>query len=102
MNEVHVCTETTRKEQPAIHLQHMNGGPNGCLRQPILLFAEAEGKSITEHWQYKEDQFNAMRDQIEDLTTQISNLCHHNENGSRNPFKHRDVSTLHKLMPISR
>jgi hypothetical protein len=27
-----------------------------------------------------------MRDQIEDLTTQLSNLCRHNEDGSRNLF----------------
>jgi hypothetical protein len=27
-----------------------------------------------------------MMDQIENLITQLSNLCHHNEDGSRNPF----------------
>jgi hypothetical protein len=52
---------------------------------------KAEGKFIAERWQYKEDQFWAMRDQIEDLTTQLSNLCCHNEDGSRNPFKERRI-----------
>ena len=73
MNEVYVRTKTTRKEQPVIRLQHMNGGPNGCCHQPRLWFAEAKGKSNAEWWQYKEDRLRAMRDQIEDLTTQVSN-----------------------------
>ena len=30
-----------------------------------------------------------MGDQIEDLATQLSNLCHHNEDGSRNLFTER-------------
>ena len=86
MKEAHVCTETARKEQLAVRLRHMSGGPNNCRCQPIPRFAEAEGKSIIEYWQYKEDQFKAMRDQIEDLTTQISNLCSYKGSGSRNPF----------------
>jgi hypothetical protein len=50
---------------------------------------EAEGKSNVELWQYKDDKFQAMRDQIKDLITQLSNLCCHNEDGSRNPFMER-------------
>ena len=69
MNEAHVCTETTRKEQSAICLRHLSGGLNGCHCQPRLRFAKAEGKSNTEWWQYKEERLKAMRDQIEDLTT---------------------------------
>ena len=55
INKVHMRTETARKEQPTIRLWHMNDGSNGCRRQPIPRFAEAEGKSIAERWQYKED-----------------------------------------------
>jgi hypothetical protein len=33
----------------------------------------------------------AMRGQIKDLTTQISNLCGHKGNGSRNPFTERQT-----------
>ena len=86
MNEVHVRTETACKEQSAICLRHMSGGLNICRRQPRPRFTEVEGKSNAEWRQYKEDQFRAMRDQIEDLTTQISNLCGYNGNGFRNPF----------------
>jgi hypothetical protein len=89
MNEVHVRTETTRKEQLVIRLRHMKGGPNGCRCQPRLRFVEAEGKSNVEWWQYKEDQFKAMRDQIEDLIAGISNMCSHKGSGSRNPFAER-------------
>jgi hypothetical protein len=77
--------ETTRKEQPAIRLQHMSGGSDSCRRQPRPRFEEAEGKFIAERWQNKEDQFWAIRDQIEDLTTQLSNLRGHKGSGSRNP-----------------
>jgi hypothetical protein len=75
----------------AIRLQHMNGGPNGCCRQLIPQFVKSEGKSIAKRWLYKENQFRAMRDQIEDLTTQISNLCGHIRSGSRNPFTERQT-----------
>jgi hypothetical protein len=81
-------TETAQKEQPAIRLWHMSGGPNSYHCQPRPRFAKAEGKFIVECWQYKV-QFRAIRDQIEDLTTQLSNLCRHNEDGSRNPFTER-------------
>jgi hypothetical protein len=54
------------------------------LSSPISRFVEAEGKFIAKHGQYKEDQLQAMKDQIEDLTTQLSNLCRHNEDGSKN------------------
>jgi hypothetical protein len=91
-----VHTETTRKEQPAIHLRHVSGGSNSCRRQPKPRFAEAEDKSIAEHWQHKEYQFQAMEDHIEDLTTQLSNLRGHKEGGSRNPCtKHRVQGCQH-------
>jgi hypothetical protein len=89
INEVYIHTEIAHKEQPAIRLQHMSSGPNNCCSQPRPQFAEGEGKFIAEHWQYKEDPFRAMRNQIEDLTTQLSNLCCHNEDGSRNLFTKR-------------
>ena len=79
-------TEIAHKEQLAICLWHMSGEPNNCCRQPIPRFVKAEGKSYAERWQHREDQFKAMRDQIEDLTTQISNLCGHKVIGSRNPI----------------
>jgi hypothetical protein len=84
-----VNTETTRKEQPAIRLQHMSDGSDSCCRQPRPRFVETEGKFIVERWQYKEDQFWAMRDQIEDLTIQLSNLHGHKGSGSRNPCTER-------------
>jgi hypothetical protein len=91
MNEVYVHIETIHKEQPAIRLW-----PKGCRRQPRPRFTEVEGKSNAEPWQYKEDQFQTMRDQIEDLTTQLSNLCRHNEDGSRNLFtEHRTQGRQH-------
>jgi bacterioferritin-associated ferredoxin len=79
-----VYTETTRKEQQAIHLRHMSGVSDNCRRQLRQQFVEAEGTFIAERWQYKEDQFWAMRDQIEDLTIQLSNLRGHKGSGSRN------------------
>jgi hypothetical protein len=85
MDEVYVHMETARKEQPTIHLRHMSGGLNSCRRQPRSRFAGAEGKFIAKHWQHKEDQFRAMRDQIEDLTRQLSNLRGYKGSGSRNP-----------------
>ena len=82
--------EIARKDQPAIHLWHTGGGPNGCRRQPISLFAKAKGKFIAETRQHMEEQFVALEDQLETSPTQISNVCGHNENGSRNPSaKHR-------------
>jgi hypothetical protein len=97
INEVHVCTETTHKEQSTIRLRHMNGGPNDCRCQPRSQFAEAEGKSNVEWWQYKEDRLKAMRDQIEDLTTQVSDWCHDNGNGSRNLFTERQMQGCQHL-----
>jgi hypothetical protein len=85
MDEEYVHTETARKEQPAIRLRHMSGGSDSCHRQPRPRFTEVEGKSIAERWQYKEDQFRAMRDEIEELTAQLSNLRGHKGSGSRNP-----------------
>jgi hypothetical protein len=80
-----------RKEQLAIRLRHMSGGPNDCRRQPRLRFAVAKGKSNAEPWQYKGDQFRALEDQLETSPTQISNLCRYKGNGSRNPFVERQT-----------
>ena len=85
MNEVYAHTETARKEQLAIRLQHMGGGPNNCRRQPRPQFTVAKGKSKAKTRQYKEDQFRALEDRREALPTQISNLYRHKGNGSRNP-----------------
>jgi hypothetical protein len=79
-----VHTEIACKEQPVIRLWHMSGGSDSCRRQPRSQFAEAEGKFIAERWQHTEDQFRAMRDHIEDLITQLSNLRGHKGSGSRN------------------
>jgi hypothetical protein len=49
-------------------------------------FAEIEDKSIVERCQYKDDQFRVMKDQIVDLTTQISYLCGYKGNEFRNLF----------------
>jgi hypothetical protein len=89
-----VHTKTTHKEQPAICLWQMSGGPNSCHRQPRLQFVEAKGKSTTKRWQHVEDQ-------IEDLTTQLSNIGGHNGNGSRNLFaecrthRHQHLTQAH-------
>jgi hypothetical protein len=90
MSKVYVHIKTVRKEQSTIRLRHMSGGPNGCRHQPIPRFAKVEGKSIVECCLYKDDQFRAMRDQI-DLTTKISNLCGHKGSGSRNLFTERQT-----------
>ena len=89
MNEVYAHTETARREQPTIYLQHMGRGPNDCRRQPRPQFAVAEGKIKAETQQYKEDQFRALEDRREASPTQISNLYRHNGNGSRNPSAER-------------
>jgi hypothetical protein len=67
----------------------MSSGSNNCRCQPKPRFAEEEGKFIVERWQYKKDQFWAMRDQIEDLTTQLSNMHGHKGSGYRNPCTER-------------
>jgi hypothetical protein len=96
MSEVYAHTETTRKEQLAILLQNMNSGPNGCRRQPRLQLAEAEGKFNVEPWQYKEDQFRALEDQLETSPTRISNSCGHKGSVFRNPCtEHRTQRHQH-------
>ena len=82
-------TKTTRKEQSAIRLWHMDSGLNGCRRQPIPRFAQAEGKFIAETRQHMEEQFAALEDQLETTPTQISNLCRHKGSGYRNLFTKR-------------
>ena len=72
----------------------MGGRPNGCRRQLIPRFAEAEGKFIVETRQHMEEQFVALEDQLETSPTQISNLCHHKGNGSRNPSAKRRTHEL--------
>jgi hypothetical protein len=91
MNEVYAHTETTRKEQPAIHLRHMGRGLNDCRRQPRPQFAVAEGKIKAETRQYKEDQFRALEDRREASPTQISNLYRHNGNGFGDPSAERGM-----------
>ena len=103
MNEVYAHMETIRKEQPAIRLRHISSGPNGCHCQPRSRFVEAKGKSNAELWQYKEDQFRALKDQLETSPTQISNLCGHNGNRFKNPFAEHQMHRRqhhHKLMPL--
>ena len=91
MSKVYMHMETACKEQLAIHLWHMSGGSDSCHCQPRPRFAEAKGKFIAKSWQYKEDQFGAMRDQIEDLTIQLSNLRGLKGSGSRNPCTERQT-----------
>ena len=91
MNEVYEHTKTACKEQLAIRLRHIGGGPKDCRRQPRPQFAVAEGKFKVETWQYKEDQFWALEDRREVSPTQISNLYRHNGNGSRNPYAERQT-----------
>ena len=95
MNEVYVHTKIARKEQLAICLWHIGGGPNGCHRQPILRFAKAESKFITETRQHMDEQFAALEHQLETSPTQISNLCCHKGNGSRNPSAERQTHGRH-------
>jgi hypothetical protein len=108
MNEVHVHTKTACKKQLAICFRHMSGGPNNCRHQPKPRFAEAEGKFIVETRQHMEEQFAALEDQLETLATQISNLCGHNEIGSRNPFTerrtqgHQHLAQAHANRQVSR
>jgi hypothetical protein len=89
MNEVYAHTETAHKKQSAIRLRHMGRGPNDCRCQPRSQFAVVEGKTKAETRQYKDDQFRALEDRHEASPTQISNLCRHKGNGSRNPSAER-------------
>jgi hypothetical protein len=117
MNEVYVHTKTTRKEQPAICLRHMEekfggltvrkkghactqhevltnqladmDGPNVRHRQPRHCYAEAEDKLIAKTRQHMEEQFTVLGDQIRFLTTQFSNMGGHNGNGSEDPSAER-------------
>jgi hypothetical protein len=110
MNEVYVHTKTTRKEQPAICLRHIEekfggltvpkkgrartqhgvptnqladmDGPNVRRRQPRPRYAGAEDKLIAETRQHMEEQFTILGDQIRALTTQFSNMGGHNGDGS--------------------
>ena len=117
MNEVYVHTKTTRKEQLAICLRHMEerfggltvpkkgragtqhgvltdhlvdmDGPNIRRRQPKSWYTRAEDKFIAKHRQHMEEQFTVFGGQIKALTTQLSNMGGHNRNGSRNPSAQR-------------
>jgi hypothetical protein len=89
MNEVYTHIKTTCKEQLAIRLWHMSSGPNGCHRQPRPQLVEVEGKFNAKPWQYKDDQFQALEDQLETSPTRISNSRGHKGNGSRNPCTER-------------
>jgi hypothetical protein len=81
--------EIAYKKQLAIRLWHMGRGPNDCCCQLRPQFTVAKGKTKVETWQYKEDQFRALEDWHEASPTQISNLCPHKGNGSRNPSAER-------------
>ena len=95
-------TKTAHKEQPTIRLWHMSGGTNGCHRQPILRFAEAEGKFIAETQQHMKDPFATLEDQLETspkYPTCVITMRMDPETLLRNT-KHIDVSTMRKLMPL--
>jgi hypothetical protein len=118
MNEVYVHTKIARNKQPAIRLRHMEekfggltvrkkgrvrtqhgvptdyladmDGPNICHRQPRPWYTGVEDKLIAAYRRHME-QLTVLRDQIKALATQISNMCGHNKNGSRNPFAERET-----------
>jgi hypothetical protein len=109
--------KTTRNEQPAIRLQHMEekfggltvpkkgrartqhgvptnqladmDGPNVRCHQPRPCYAGAEDKLIAETRRHMEEQFMVLGDQIRALTTQFSNIGGHNGDGSRDPSTER-------------
>jgi hypothetical protein len=113
INEVYVHMKTARKEQLAICLWHVEekfggltvqkkghvrtqhgvptdhladmDGLNICRRQLRPWYTGAEDKLIAAHRRHME-QLTVLGDQIKALATQISNMCGHNENGSRNLF----------------
>jgi hypothetical protein len=114
MNKVYVYTKATRKEQPAIRLQHMeerfggltvqkkgrahtqNGvpidhlanmdGPNVRHHQPRPRYEKVKDKFIVETRQHMKEKFVVIGDQIEALTTRLSNMGGHNWDGSKDPF----------------
>jgi hypothetical protein len=115
MNEVYVHTKTAHKEQLTIRLRHMEkfgglalwkkgrartqhgvptdhladmDGPNIRRRQPRLWYTGVEDKLIVAYRRHME-QLTVLGDKIKALATQISNMCGHNENGSRNSFAER-------------
>jgi hypothetical protein len=118
MNEVYVHTKAACKEQPAICLRHMEekfggltmrkkgrvhtqhgvptdhlvdmDGPNIRRSQPRPWYTGAKDKLIAAYQRHME-QLTVLGDQIKALATQISNMCGHNENGSRNPFAERGM-----------
>jgi hypothetical protein len=69
MNKVYAHTEIARKEQLAIRLWHISSGPNGYCCQPRPQLMQAKGQFNAKPWQYKEDQFWALEDQLETLPT---------------------------------
>ena len=96
-------TETTRKEQPAIHLWHMGGRPNGCCCQPIPRFAKAEGKFIAETRQYMEEQFVALADQLETSPSKYPTCVVTMEMDPKTLLRSAErtnVNTMRKLMPL--
>jgi hypothetical protein len=116
MNELYVHTKIAHKEQPAICLRHMEekfggltvrktgrartqhrvptdylvdmDGLNIRRRQPRPWYKGVEDKLIIAYRRHME-QLTVLGDQIKALATQISNMCGHNENGSRNLFAER-------------
>ena len=125
-------TKIACKEQPAIHLRHIEekfggltmrkkglartqhrvttyhladmDGPNIRRRQPRQWYTRVEDKLITEHRRHME-KFTVLGDQIKGLTTQISNMCGHNGNGSRNLFaehEHQHHAQVHAHQRVNR
>jgi ribosomal protein S15P/S13E len=74
----------TQHSVPINHLADMDGS-NICRRQPRLWYTGAGDKFIAEYRRHMEEQFKVLGDQIKALTTQLSNMGGHNENGSKDP-----------------
>jgi hypothetical protein len=77
----------TQHGVPTDHLADMDG-PNIRPRQPRPWYTGADDKLIAAYRRHMK-QLTVLGDQIKALVTQISNICGHNENGSRNPFAER-------------
>jgi hypothetical protein len=70
-------------------------GLNIHRHQPRPWYTGVEDKLIATYRRHME-QLTVLGDQIKALVTQISNMCGHNENGSRNPFaEHRTHGRQH-------
>jgi transposase len=79
----------TQHGVPTDHLADMDGS-NICRRQPRSWYTGAKDKLIAAYRQHME-QLTVLGDQIKALAIQISNMCGHNENGSRNLFTEHET-----------